>query len=169
MIMKNVAPGINRSFAAELFPAFSEKLWREAREEARANEVSTNFRASAGDIDPECVRIAEEAARRAGVADTVSVRCTDALKLTSDGVRGTVVTNPPYGERLMTPEAVRGLYADMGKCFRSLEPWQIYVLTPAEDFERLYGRRADKIRKLYNGMIPCLFYQFFKPQSKAHR
>lgn len=169
MIMKNIAPGINRSFAAELFPAFSEKLWREAREEARANEVSTDFRASAGDIDPECVRIAEEAARRAGVSDTVSVRCADALKLTSDGVRGTIVTNPPYGERLMTPEAVRGLYADMGKCFRSLEPWQIYVLTPAEDFERLYGRRADKIRKLYNGMIPCLFYQFFKPQSKAHR
>ena len=66
----------------------------------------------------------------------------------------------------MTPREVEALYREMGKTFAALEPWQIYVLTSAENFERLYGRRADKIRKLYNGMLPCSLYQFFKPAAK---
>ena len=77
--------------------------------------------------------------------------------------RGTVVCNPPYGERLMTPKEVEILYRKMGKTFETLSPWQIYVLTSMENFERLYGRSADKVRKLYNGMIPCRLYQYFKP------
>jgi putative N6-adenine-specific DNA methylase len=81
-----------------------------------------------------------------------------------EGRRGTVACNPPYGERLLTLAEAERLYKDMGKAFAQLSPWQIYVLTSAENFERLYGRRADKIRKLYNGMIPCRLYQYFKPQ-----
>ena len=166
MYMKNIAPGMKRSFAAEDFPAFPEVLWSEAREEAASLVRETDFRVSAGDIDPECVRIAAEASRRAGVADILTVKQADALDLKPSGERGTIVTNPPYGERLMTPGEVEQLYRKMGVVFRALEPWQIYILTPSENFERLYGRRADKVRKLYNGMIPCRFYNFFKPQKK---
>lgn len=166
MIMKNIAPGVARDFAAMDFPAFPAELWRAAREEARAHEHETDFRVRAGDIDPECVRIASEACRRAGVDGIVSVECADALNLKPSDIRGTIVTNPPYGERLSSVPEVEELYRKMGVVFRALEPWQIYVITSCETFERLYGRRADKVRKLYNGMIPCYFYNFFKP-SKA--
>ena len=77
-----------------------------------------------------------------------------------------VVTNPPYGERLLTVEEAESLYRAMGEAFARLEKWQIYVITQSEIFPKLYGRRADKIRKLYNGMIPCYYYQFFKNGDK---
>lgn len=163
MIMKNIAPGVSRDFAAMNFPAFPAELWEAAREEARSLERGTDFRARAGDIDPECVRIADEACRRAGVSDVVSVECADALDMKPSGIRGTIVTNPPYGERLLNITEAEELYRKMGVVFRALEPWQVYILTSCESFERLYGRRADKVRKLYNGMIPCYFYNFFKP------
>lgn len=166
MIMKNIAPGVNRTFAAQAFPAFASDTWENARDEARSLVRETDFRAFAGDIDPECVRIASEAAKRAGVADIIDIKCADALTLESGGVRGTIVTNPPYGERLLTVQETEDLYRKTGEHFRTLEPWQVYVLTPNESFERLYGRRADKIRKLYNGMIPCYFYQFFKSRDR---
>ena len=73
-----------------------------------------------------------------------------------------MVTNPPYGERLLEIKEAEELYRNMGKAWKRLDRWQIYVLTSHMDFQRLYGRRADKVRKLYNGMIPCNFYQFFK-------
>ena len=95
------------------------------------------------------------------MADSIDFFVSDALKLKTGGVRGTVVTNPPYGERLMRGEAEE-LYRNMGKAWQDLDRWQIYVLTSHPDFQRLYGRRADKVRKLYNGMIPCNYYQFFK-------
>ena len=82
--------------------------------------------------------------------------------------RGTVVCNPPYGERLMSPAEAEQLYRDMGRAFASLAPWQIYIITSHPQFERLYGRRADKTRKLYNGMIPCTLYQYFKPPFPKH-
>ena len=162
MIMKNIAPGMDRRFIAEQYPLFPSILWDSAREEARSAIKKTDFKAYAADIDPDCVRIASEACTRAGVGDVVSVKCADALSLTPNGERGTIVTNPPYGERLMTVNEAEELYKKIGIVFRALEPWQIYVLTPSANFERLYGRKADKIRKLYNGMIPCFFYQFFK-------
>ncbi len=80
--------------------------------------------------------------------------------------RGTIVTNPPYGERLMTVPEAEQLYREMGNAFRRLDRWQMYILTPHEQFSRLFGRRADKIRKLYNGMIPCFLYQFFRQEEK---
>lgn len=169
MIMKNIVPGLSRDFAAMSFPAFPAHLWESAREEALSLERETDFRAAASDIDPECVRITAEACRRARVDDVVSVECADALDLRPSGVRGTIVTNPPYGERLMTVPEAEELYRRMGEVFRALEPWQIYVLTPNENFERLYGRRADKVRKLYNGMIPCYFYNFFKQTSSKRK
>ena len=97
------------------------------------------------------------------MVDRIRFFVKNALDIRKENRRGTIVCNPPYGERLMTPEQVRALYRDMGKTFSALEPWQIYILTSSEEFERLYGRRADKVRKLYNGMIPCRLYQYFKP------
>lgn len=163
MQMLKIAPGLNRSFSAEQFPAFPTEIWTAAREEAHDLIVrDSRFEAYASDIDPECVRIARESAARAGVGDAVKVFEANALDIHTEDRRGTVVTNPPYGERLMAPDEAERLYKDMGRAFSRLGKWQIYILTPCETFERLYGRRADKVRKLYNGMIPCLFYQYFK-------
>ena len=163
MMMKNTAPGAARRFAAEEYPFFPSETWEMARAEARENiNDDTSFRVFASDIDPECVRIAKESAERAGVSDIIDFVEMDALDIEKGGVRGTVVTNPPYGERLMTMDEVEELYRKMGKAFKRLEMWQFYILTSHEGFEKLFGRRADKVRKLSNGMIPCYLYQFFK-------
>ena len=111
------------------------------------------------------LKVAKENAKRAGVYDVIQFFIKDARKLQKPDRRGTIVCNPPYGERLMTPAEVEELYRAMGKTFSTFEPWQIYVLTSVENFEKLYGRRADKVRKLYNGMIPCSLYQYFKPRQ----
>lgn len=165
MLMQNIAPGLERTFASQDFPQFPAKLWASARESAKtkAAETKTDFACRASDIDPTAVAIAEECAKRAGVDKQIQFFCQDARTLESGGMRGTVATNPPYGERLMTPEEVDTLYRDIGTAWaKNLERWQIYVITSHEAFPKLYGRRADKIRKLYNGMIPCHLYQFFK-------
>ncbi|MBE6617924.1 MAG: class I SAM-dependent RNA methyltransferase [Ruminococcaceae bacterium] len=166
MMMKNIAPGLKRTFVAENYPIFPSESWTAAREEAESKiNHNTQFEAYATDINDECVRIAEESARRAGVADMINIFKMDALDIDTLGRRGTIVTNPPYGDRLLTLEEAESLYRAMGQAFASLEKWQIYVITQSENFPKLYGRRADKIRKLYNGMIPCYYYQFFKNQD----
>ncbi len=163
MMMKNIAPGMNRSFAAESFSLFPEDIWVKAREEAHdLIKHDTKFDAHGSDIDENCVRISTESAKRAGVDDIVKFTCQDALTITTEDRRGTIVTNPPYGERLLTIEETEELYRNMGEHFKTLGMWQFYILTSHEAFPRLFGRRADKIRKLYNGMIPCYLYQFFK-------
>ena len=108
------------------------------------------------------MELTKKNAALAGVSDIITSFCCDCTAISSEGRRGTIVTNPPYGERLMTPREAEELYRRMGEHFRSLSPWQVYIITSHKEFERFYGRRADKIRKLYNGMIPCSFYQFFK-------
>ena len=165
MIMKNIAPGVNRGFAAESFPFIKREVWRSAREEARDGEVKTAFEAYASDIDPECVALTEKNAKLAGVSEIVRPKLLDCRKIAAPGRRGTIVTNPPYGERLGTLAEVEKLYREIGEHFRSLSPWQVYIITSHPTFERFYGKRADKVRKLYNGMIPCYFYQFFKTEA----
>ena len=164
MIATRQAPGIDRHFAAERFGQIEASVWHDERVRARSEIlVDSGFEAYASDIDPEVLAVAKENAERAGVDDRIRFFVKNALDIRKENRRGTIVCNPPYGERLMTPEQVRSLYRDMGKTFAALEPWQIYILTSSEEFERLYGRRADKVRKLYNGMIPCRLYQYFKP------
>lgn len=165
MIATNTAPGLGRSFAAEQFPAIDQRLWRVERERARSEiRADSPFEAYGSDIDADVLEKAKENARRAGVDGHIKFFRADAREIKKiEGRRGTVACNPPYGERLMTLSEAELLYRDMGKVFSRLSPWQIYVLTSADNFERLYGRRADKIRKLYNGMIPCRLYQYFKP------
>ncbi len=166
MLMANIAPGGKRTFIAERFPQIDKRVWLAAREEASdAVKTDTVFEAYASDIDPEAVEIAKANCTRAGVSKWVKAFCRNALEIKTGGRRGTIVTNPPYGERLFTPEETEALYREMGRHFATLDAWQIYILTSHEGFERLYGRRADKVRKLYNGMIPCHYYQFFKKRD----
>lgn len=166
MMMKNIAPGARRRFAAEEFPFIPASVWKSAREEANDGIRATKFEVFATDIDPEAIALTEKNARIAGVSEIVRARVMDAREIRAEGRRGTIVTNPPYGERLGTEREVESLYREIGEHFRSLAPWQVYIITSHPSFERLYGRRADKVRKLYNGMIPCYLYQFFKNQNK---
>ena len=161
--MLNIAPGAERGFIAETFPFINKSHWDNAREEAREGVVrDSKFEVYASDIDPDAVELTVKNAYRAGVGKVVRGFIKDARDITSGGRRGTIVTNPPYGERLGTLPEIEDLYRDIGRKFRSLSPWQVYVITSHEGFERLYGKRADKVRKLYNGMIPCYLYEFFK-------
>lgn len=162
MMMRNIAPGMRRSFAAESYPFIDKKHFRDAKEEALEGIRPSEFCAFASDIDPSCVQLTKENAYRAGVLNSLRVFERDACTIAAPGRRATIVTNPPYGERLGTPEEIEELYRRLGRHFRSLAPWQVYVITSHEGFERLYGKRADKVKKLYNGMIPCYLYQFFK-------
>ena len=166
MLMSNTAPGLNRSFAAEKFSWMPKSIWDSERDAARAAiKTDCAFEAYASDIDPEAVKNAELCVAKSGMGAYVKVFREDALKIETHDRRGTVVCNPPYGERLGTIREAETLYKQMGKNFQRLGAWQIYVLTSSESFERLYGRKADKVRKLYNGMLPCYFYQFFKKQK----
>ena len=160
--MRNIAPGVNRSFAAEEFPFIDKGLWRDAREMAKDGEIKSEFEVFASDIDKNAVALTEKNAKNAGVSDSIRAFIADARKIEKPDRRGTIVTNPPYGERLGTRREVEELYREIGKRFRSFAPWQVYVITSHEGFERLYGKRADKVRKLYNDMIPAYLYQYFK-------
>ena len=168
MMMTNQAPGLDRHFVCEEFEILSNKKIITDERSKALSEIKHNseFEAFASDIDPEVLEIAKANADRAGVADRIKFFVADARKIQKLDRRGTVVCNPPYGERLLTPKETEQLYRDMGRAFDKLSPWQIYVLTSAENFQALYGRRADKVRKLYNGMIPCSLYQYFKNQNK---
>ena len=164
MIATGRAPGLLRNFAAESFPAFPARLWKDAREEANAKIVTdSKFEAFASDIDENILDVVYENALRAGVEEHIRIFEADARSIEKPDRRGTIICNPPYGERLMSESEVESLYAAIGKNFAKFEPWQVYVITSCDRFERLYGRRADKTRRLYNGMIPCTLYQFFKP------
>ncbi len=163
MMMLNRAPGLDRAFISQTFPQIPKKSWIDARSEARSKIITdSRFEAYASDINPEAVSLATECAKHAGVYENMKIFEKDALTVDTMGRRGTIVCNPPYGERLFTLKEAEELYRKMGKHFKSLDKWQIYVITSHEEFSRLYGRRPDKVRKLYNGMIPCYFYQFFK-------
>lgn len=168
MMMTGQAPGLDRSFACERFDILADgAIAKEERAKALSEiKHDSNFEAFASDIDPAVLEVAKANAEQAGVADRIKFFEADARKIKKLDRRGTIVCNPPYGERLMTPKEVERLYREMGENFSRLEPWQIYVLTSAENFQNCYGRRADKIRKLYNGMIPCSLYQYFKPKNK---
>ena len=167
LILANRAPGLGRSFAAESFGQIPGAFWRDAREAAEAAiRRDAKFEVYASDIDENMLDVVYENALRAGVEEYMNIFCADARKIERLDRRGTVVCNPPYGERLMTPREAEELYRDMGRAFSALAPWQIYIITSHPAFERFYGARADKIRKLYNGMIPCFLYQYFKPKNR---
>ena len=168
MIMGGIAPGLGRRFAGERFARVPPSLWKQAREEAEARRrPDAHFEVFASDIDSEVLEVAKENVKRAGVEKNIKLFKADARRIERLDRRGTVVCNPPYGERMGEMAEVEALYRQIGKAFRGLYPWQIYILTSHERFQALYGQRADKVKRLYNGMIPCTLYQYFRPQDTA--
>lgn len=162
LIAKNRAPGLNRRFAAEEWSCIDGKVWREAREEAPSREYKGDYRIFGSDIDPEAVAISKKNAALAGVEDIVSFGVADATKFDRKTERGVIVTNPPYGERIMEKREAEGLYSDFGKAYFACENWSLYLLSSHTEFERTFGKNADKKRKLYNGMIKCDLYMYLK-------
>ena len=166
MIATGRAPGLGRSFAGEAFPRLPHRLWEDAREAARAAvRTDSRFEAYASDIDEDILDTAYENALRAGVEQHLNIFQADARQIRRLDRRGTVLCNPPYGERMGEREEIEALYRRLGKTFPALYPWQIYILTSHPRFERLYGQPADRVRRLYNGMIPCYLYEYFKPAA----
>ncbi len=161
LIAKNRAPGLDRSFDAQKWPCVPSQLWLDAAGEAMDKEFSGSYDIWGGDIDPKAVRIAQGNAVKAGVEDLVRFSVADAASLQCQGEYGQLVTNPPYGERLLEQEEAAALYRVFGGVYRTIPPkWRVLVLSSHPEFERHFGRRADKKRKLYNGMIKCDLYQF---------
>lgn len=164
----NIAPGVNRRFAAEEFKLLNASAWNSEREAARAAVREPLTRIYGSDIDPAMVELANENARKARVSHCVEFKLADAREFMSpvEGARGTIITNPPYGERLGDLTQARDLAKALGKRLSDTVPsWQMYIITSDELFERYFGRRSDKRRVLYNGMIKCNLYQFFKPKK----
>ena len=166
MMAANMAPGMKREFTAmdweHLIPG---KLWREILEEARElvePDVTTDLQGY--DIDPDMVKIARANAKQAGVDHLIHFQTRDVSELRHSKKYGFIVTNPPYGERLEDKEALPALYRTLGEVYRGLDSWSLYVITSYEDVQQDIGRKADKNRKLYNGMIKTYFYQFLGPK-----
>lgn len=155
---KGRAPGLNRGFAAEKWRALPRNIWREEREAARAREFSGEYRIFGSDIDPKAVEISRANAERAGVADIVEFSVADAREFSRTTERGVIVTNPPYGERLMEKREAERLYTDFGKAFSRVKGWDLCLLSSHTEFERCFGALAGKRRRLYNGMIRCELY-----------
>jgi len=167
LIGLNKAPGLERDFAAAAWPVVPKKVWEEEREEAKACIRHEELRIYGSDIDGEAVRLARRNAEKAGVGGAVHWQTLPLSQVRSRYQYGCLICNPPYGERIGDREASESLYIELGKVARQLENWSIYVLTNHPGFERLFGRRADRRRKLYNGRLETTYYQFFGPRPGA--
>lgn len=158
-----IAPGINRSFAAEKWKAIPQSVWKEERALSRSLEnPDADFFAVGSDIDTAALAIARKNAELAGVADRIEFIERDLRDFAPDRERGTLITNPPYGERLLDVREAEVLYKIMGERFLRKDGWSYGIITPDDDFEKCFGRKADKRRKLYNGMLKCQLYMYFK-------
>ncbi|MBQ6679836.1 MAG: class I SAM-dependent RNA methyltransferase [Lachnospiraceae bacterium] len=167
LIASDTAPGLFRSFTAEDWKMIPKRLWYEASEEARTRIRQAEPGLIRGyDIDPKAVRTAEENARLAGVEQLVRFRTRDVAQLEEKEAYGFILTNPPYGERLMEKEALPELYRTLGERFSALRDWSMYVISSYEHCEADIGRKADRNRKIYNGMLKTYFYSFLGPKPK---
>lgn len=160
---RRIAPGIRRRFTAMDWKTVPADCFREERLRAKGFEQQDRPCALwGGDIDASCLQLAEENAVKAGVGDCLTTACEDLRQFRPEGERGVVLCNPPYGERLLDVEAAEGLYREMGRVFVPKEGWSYGIISPHEEFETLFGRKADKRRKLYNGMLKCQLYMYFR-------
>ena len=166
MMAANIAPGMNRSFTAESWAnLIDKKLWYEAIDGANDlidDQIETDIQGY--DIDGDVVRMARQNAENAGVDHLIHFQERPVSALSHPKKYGFIITNPPYGERLEEKEALPGLYREFGESFRKLDSWSAYMITSYEDAERYFGRKADKNRKIYNGMLKTYFYQFQGPK-----
>lgn len=166
MMAAGIAPGMNRNFTAENWTNLIDRqLWYDTVEEA-AEQVNTDIEVDIQgyDIDGEVVKAARENAKRAGVDHLIHFQQRPVSALSHPKKYGFIITNPPYGERLEEKEALPELYTEIGEVFRRLDSWSAYMITSYSDTERYIGRKADKNRKIYNGMLKTYFYQFLGPK-----
>lgn len=173
MMAANIAPGMNRSFTAEAWEnLIPKKAWYDAVDEAN-DLVDTNIEVDIQgyDIDPDAVKAARQNAKDAGVDHLIHFQERAVKDLRHPKKYGFIITNPPYGERLEEKKDLPELYREFGESFRKLDSWSAYMITSYEDAERYFGRRADRNRKIYNGMLKTYFYQFQgpKPPKKVKR
>lgn len=158
LIARNRAPGLHRAFSAEKWSFAPAKIWQEERETARTLEYHGDYRIYASDIDPRAVALSRENARRAGVERDIRFAVADARSFLPAGAAGVIVTNPPYGERMLEKQQARELLEAFGRRMEAFSAFRKLIISSEADFERYYGRRADKKRKLYNGMLPCQLF-----------
>ena len=173
MMAAHIAPGLDRSFVAEQWTGLIDpKVWSQIRSEARGQirpDVKTNLQGF--DLDPKMVDIARRNARRAGVEELIHFQQRDIRDTAHPGKYGFIVTNPPYGERLEEQKDLPELYEAIGQAYRKLDAWSMYIISSYEDAQRYLGRKADKNRKIYNGMIKTYFYQYLgaKPPKRKRQ
>ena len=171
MMAAGIAPGMNREFLAEQWEnLIPKKAWYDAVDDASSridDRIETDIQGY--DIDGEVVRAARENARNAGVDHLIHFQQRPVSELRHPKKYGFVITNPPYGERLEDRKALPALYREIGQAFRGLDSWSEYIITSYEDAERYIGKKADKNRKIYNGMIKTYFYQYIGPKPPARR
>ncbi len=159
----NIAPGLHRAFISERFENIDQNVWREERMRATDSVIQdADFMAYGSDIDFRALEIARENARRAGVGMKIDLSKRDLKDFVRKSEKGTVICNPPYGERMLDIESAEEIYRTMGKMFTQERGWGYYIISPDEDFEKCFGRKADRRRKLYNGMIKCQLYMYYK-------
>lgn len=165
MIGRNIAPGLDRSFDAEEWPRVKKEYWAEARKEAFSlidNDSKLHILGS--DTDKRSILRARDNAANLGLEDDIAFFMKDMRDVDLHDDYGVVITNPPYGERIGEREEVHALYKDFGEKFRALDSWSIYLITSEEKFEDLYGKKASRKRKLYNGRIKVDYYQYYGPR-----
>ena len=163
MMAAKIAPGLRRFFAAERYGFISENVWREERMRAQDNILhNIDFLANGFDIDKNSVELTLANAKKAGVENYVKAEVKDVKDFKTPDERLVVITNPPYGERLLDIKSAESLYTTMGECFELKQGKKYFVISPHDDFEKFFGKTADKRRKLYNGMIKCQLYMYFK-------
>ena len=171
MMAANIAPGMNRSFTAETWTNLvAKKVWYEEVNEARdliTDNIETDIQGY--DADPEVLRTARRNAENAGVAHLIHFQQREVKDLNHPRKYGFIITNPPYGERLEEKSALPRIYRDFGEAFRRLDSWSAYMITSYDDAERYFGRKAEKNRKIYNGMIRTYFYQFPGPKPPRQK
>lgn len=163
LIGMNIAPGINRKFAAEAWSWIPSRVWKKHREEAAAAATRIPMTILASDLDFRVFDAARKNAAAAGLDDAITFQKKPLEEFKSRKKYGCIVTNPPYGERMGEKEEVEGLYRAMGEVFSRLDTWSFFILSAHPDFQKLYGKPADRNRKLYNGKILCYLHQYLGP------
>ena len=167
LIARNQAPGMYRRFSSEAFAWVDPKIWGEVRGAFREKEFKGNYRILGSDNDPKCVSLAMANARKAGVDKLITFQDGDATKMSLPTDSGILICNPPYGQRMLEQQSAQRLYAALGRHLKYADGWKKYIITSEPEFEHYFGKRADKKRKLYNGMIKCDYYMYLGETGKS--
>lgn len=166
-IALNIAGGVGRKFAFNDWKNFDQKIFDRVFSEAKDGEKrERKLNLFASDIDPKAIKLAKRHAERAGVADKIKFSVSDVKNFKCDLSGGTIVSNPPYGERVYDKKEAEECYKSLGNVYRQLDNWSCFVITSAQNFERHFGKKCDRERKLYNSNKECRFYYYYKKGDK---